>query len=134
MSTPADSTGNDLGSINHAIGDAEARADRGFFERLLAPAFSMTRPDGVRFDDRAGFLDALTLSSLRHTRIDSTTVYDNRAIVVCSVAKQDRDGTVQHRNIRIFSRPTVGSAWQLVSWVTEPLTPVGDRDPREGEA
>jgi len=121
----AGSAGSDLERINLAIGDAESQADRGFFERLLAPAFSMVRPDGVRFDDRAGFLDALTVSSPRRTRIDSTTVFDNRAIVVCSVAKQDRGGTVQHRNIRIFSRSSARSAWQLVSWVTEPLVPVG---------
>ena len=71
MTTAADS---DLQAINHAIGEAESAADRGFFERLLAPAFSMVRPDGTRFDDRAGFLDALTVSPARMTRVDDHRV------------------------------------------------------------
>jgi hypothetical protein len=102
----------------------EATANRDFFEQLPAPAFSMVRPDGLRFDDRAGFLGSLTVSSPRTTRIESTTVFDNRAIVICAVAKDGATGILQHRNIRIFTRPTSQAAWQLVSWVTEPLTPL----------
>ena len=41
-----------LTEINIAVGRAESEADRSFFERLLAPAFTMGRPDGERFDDR----------------------------------------------------------------------------------
>jgi hypothetical protein len=112
----------DLNTINQAIGDSEATADRDFFEQLLAPAFSMVRPDGLRFDDRAAFLRSLTVSSPRTTRVESITVFDNRAIVICAVAKDGETGTMQHRNIRIFTRSTSRAAWQLVSWVTEPLT------------
>ena len=111
----------DLETINRDIGDAEATADRAFFDQLLAPAFSMVRPDGVRFDDRAAFLESLTVSSPRTTRIESTTLFENRAIVICAVAKDGDVGRMQHRNIRIFTRSTPQAAWQLVSWVTEPL-------------
>lgn len=117
-----DSAAASLTAINLAIGDAEATADRGFFERLLAPTFSMGRPDGVRFDDRATFLDSLTVSPPRHTSIESTTVFDNRAVVVCAVAKTDTGGTLRFRNIRVFTRPSSHSAWQLVSWVNETLS------------
>jgi hypothetical protein len=110
-----------LTAINLAIGDAEATADRGFFQRLLAPAFSMGRPDGVQFDDRATFLDSLVVSSPRHTSVESTTVFDNRAVVVCAVSKIGATGTLSFRNIRVFTRATNQSAWQLVSWVNEPL-------------
>jgi hypothetical protein len=119
------SVAGDLDAINRAIGDAEATADRGFFEQLLAPAFSMGRPDGVRFDDRTGFLNSLTASSARESRIDSTTVFDNRAIVVCAVSKDGDTGPMRFRNIRVFTRPTTEAPWQLVSWVNEPLTPLG---------
>lgn len=123
MTTAADS---DLQAINHAIGEAESTADRGFFERLLAPAFSMVRPDGTRFDDRTGLLDALTVSPARRTRVDSITVFDNRAVAVCAVMKEVPDGPQQHRNIRVFSRPSRDASWQLVSWVTEPLLAPGE--------
>lgn len=116
-----DSAAAGLTAINLGIGDAEATADRGFFERLLAPAFSMGRPDGVRFDDRATFLDSLAVSPPRHTSIESTTVFDNRAVVVCAVSKTDTAGTLRFRNIRVFTRASSHSAWQLVSWVNEPL-------------
>ncbi len=102
MTTAADS---DLQAINHAIGEAESAADRGFFERLLAPAFSMVRPDGTRFDDRAGFLDALTVSPARMTRVDSTTVFDNRAVAVCAVVKEVPDGPVGATNSAHLTRP-----------------------------
>lgn len=119
-------TDGDLHAINHAIGEAESTADRGFFERLLAPAFSMVRPDGTRFDDRTGFLDGLTVSPARRTRVDSITVFDNRAVAVCAVIKEAPDGSQQHRNIRVFSRPGRDASWQLVSWVTEPLLAPGE--------
>jgi hypothetical protein len=60
----------DLQAINQAIGDAEAAADYLYFDQLLAPTFSMGRPDGVHFDDRATFLASLQVSSPRETRID----------------------------------------------------------------
>ncbi|MFI6675995.1 nuclear transport factor 2 family protein [Kribbella sp. NPDC050470] len=115
----------ELAAINLAIGDAEASADRAFFERLLAPTFSMGRPDGVRFDDRATFLDSLTVSSPRQTRIESTTMFDNRAVVVCAVSKATPAGAQHFRNIRVFTRQADGAGWQLVSWVNEPLAPLG---------
>jgi hypothetical protein len=121
MTTMSDTAAASLTAINLAIGDAEATADRGFFQRLLAPAFSMGRPDGVRFDDRATFLDSLAVSSPRHTSIESTTVFDNRAVVVCAVSKAGAAGTLRFRNIRVFTRESSQSAWQLVSWVNEPL-------------
>jgi hypothetical protein len=115
-----DSTATDLTALNLAIGNAEATADRGFFERLLAPAFSMGRPDGVRFDDRTTFLNSLAVSPPRHTSIESTTVFDNRAVVVCAVSKSDTTVNLRFRNIRVFTRRSNQSAWQLVSWVNEP--------------
>ncbi|MEP6559654.1 MAG: nuclear transport factor 2 family protein [Nakamurella sp.] len=123
--TTKNSSADDLDLINHAIGDAESEADRAFFQELLAPAFSMVRPDGVRFDDRTHFLNSLTISSPRSTRIDSITVFDNRAIVICAVSKDGDSGPMQHRNIRIFTRMDSRSPWQLLSWVTEPLSPLG---------
>jgi len=123
----------DLHAINHTIGEAESTADRGFFERLLAPAFSMVRPDGTRFDDRTGFLDAMTAGPVRRTRVDSITVFDNRAVVVCAETKEAPDGPQQHRNIRVFSRPSRNASWQLVSWVTEPLRACGSDVGRSGE-
>lgn len=113
-----------LAAINLAIGDAEASADRAFFERLLAPAFSMGRPDGVRFDDRATFLDSLTVSPPRQTRIESTTMFDNRAVVVCAVSKTTPAGAQYFRNIRVFTQSD-GAGWQLVAWVNEPLAALG---------
>jgi hypothetical protein len=106
--------------VNLAIGEAEATADRTFFERLLAPAFSMGRPDSVRFDDRQTFLDSLAVSPPRTTRMESATVFGNRAVVVCTVSKATADGPASFRNIRVFTRRCHESAWQLVSWVNEP--------------
>jgi hypothetical protein len=125
------STADGLTHLNVAIGDAEATADRAFFERLLAPAFAMGRPDGVRFDDRATFLESLTLSPPRQTRIESTTVYNNRAVVVCTVAKSEATGPRRFRNIRIFTRQSDQSGWQMISWVNEPL-PTLDVDDEPG--
>lgn len=110
-----------LRDLNVAIGDAEARGDHSFFEALLAPAFAMVRPDGLRFDDRAGFLAALRPGPRRRTRVDSVSTYDHRAVVVVTVAKGEGPDAPSHRNIRLFSRPGPGAPWQLVSWVTEPL-------------
>ena len=118
----------DLTTINLAIGEAEATADRAFFESLLAPAFSMGRPDGVRFDDRATFLDSLAAGPPRHTRIESTTEFDNRAVVVCAVSKAGDAGPLRFRNIRVFTRQSSDSGWHLVSWVNEPLTALGTED------
>lgn len=113
-----------LREINVAIGDAEARGDRTFFEVLLAPAFSMVRPDGLRFDDRATFLAALAPGPRRRTRVDGVVTYDDRAVVTCTVVKGEAAEAATHRNIRVFSRPGPATAWQLVSWVTEPVEPV----------
>lgn len=110
-----------LREINVAIGDAEARGDHSYFQALLAPAFSMVRPDGVRFDDRPGFLAALTAGPRRRTRVDSVLTHDNRAVVTCTVAKGEGSQAPVHRNIRVFSRPAPGVPWQLVSWLTEPV-------------
>ena len=113
-----------LRELNEAIGDAEAQGDRPFFEALLAPAFCMVRPDGLRFDDRAGFLAALQPGPRRRTRVESVVTYDDRAVVTCTVAKGEEADAAVHRNIRVFSRPGPGMAWQLVSWVTEPVPPL----------
>ena len=113
-----------LRDVTVAIGDAEARGDRSFFDVLLAPAFCMVRPDGLRFDDRTGFLAALQPGPRRRTRVESVVTYDNRALVTCTVAKGEGADAAVHRNIRIFSRPGRVSAWQLVSWVTEPVAPL----------
>lgn len=113
-----------LREINVAIGDAEARGDHSFFEALLAPAFCMVRPDGLRFDDRTGFLAALQPGPRRRTRVDSVVTYDNRAVVTCTVAKGAGADAATHRNVRIFSRPGRATAWQLVSWVAEPVEPL----------
>ncbi len=110
-----------LRELNMAIGDAEARGDRAFFEAVLAPAFSMVRPDGLRFDDRAAFLAALGPGPRRRTRVESVTTYDNRAVVTSTVVKGEGTGAAAHRNIRVFSRPGHSTPWQLVGWVTEPL-------------
>ncbi len=110
-----------LRELNVAIGDAEARGDHAFFEALLAPAFAMVRPDGLRFDDRSAFLAALRPGPRRRTRVDSVVTYDNRAVVTCSVAKGEGPDAAVHRNIRVLSRPGPSTRWQLVSWVTEPL-------------
>ena len=122
MTTAHDDTG--LRDLNVAIGDAEARGDRSFFERLLAPAFCMVRPDGLRFDDRASFLGALQPGPGRRTRVESVVTYDNRAVVTCTVVKGGGADAAMHRNVRVFSRPAAAAAWQLVSWVTEPVEPL----------
>jgi Domain of unknown function (DUF4440) len=109
-----------LRELNVAIGDAEARGDHAFFEALLAPAFAMVRPDGLRFDDRTTFLAALRPGPRRRTRVEGVVTYDNRAVVTCTVTKGEGTDAAAHRNIRIFSRPGHSAVWQLVSWVTEP--------------
>lgn len=109
-----------LAEINAQIGHAEARGDRAYFEDLLAPAFAMVRPDGLRFDDRAAFLDALAPGPDRHTRVEQITVLENRASVVCVVAKGDGPDAPTHQNIRILTRPSPGQRWQLVAWLTQP--------------
>jgi Domain of unknown function (DUF4440) len=114
----------DLRQVNVAIGDAEARGDRSFFDRLLAPAFCMVRPDGLRFDDRTGFLAALQPGPRRRTRVEGVVTHDHRAVVTCTVAKGEGPDAATHRNIRVFSRPGPGTAWQLVCWVTEPVEPL----------
>jgi hypothetical protein len=73
---------------------------RGFFERLLATAFSLIRPDGTRFDDRTGLLDALTVSPARPGSTDHRV---RQPAVVCAVMKEVPDGPQQHRNIRVFT-------------------------------
>ncbi|GAA2729273.1 nuclear transport factor 2 family protein [Cellulomonas aerilata] len=113
-----------LREVNVAIGDAEARGDRAFFEALLAPAFCMVRPDGLRFDDRTTFLAALAPGPRRRTRVDSVVTYDDRAVVTCTVAKGEGADAATHRNIRVLSRPGPATAWQLVAWVTEPVEPM----------
>lgn len=113
-----------LRETNVAIGDAEARGDHAFFTALLAPAFSMVRPDGLRFDDREAFLAALQPGPPRRTRVESVATYTNRAVVTCTVAKGEGDDAATHRNVRVFSRPAPEDAWQLVSWVTEPVDPL----------
>ncbi len=114
----------DLREVNVAIGDAEARGDHPFFDALLAPAFCMVRPDGLRFDDRAGFLAALQPGPRRRTRMESVVTFDNRAVVMCTVVKGEGADAATHRNVRTFSRPRPAAAWQLVSWVTEPVVPL----------
>jgi hypothetical protein len=111
----------DLRRLNVEIGDAEARGDQEFFESLLAPAFCMVRPDGLRFDGRADFLAALAPGPRRRTRVESVVTYDNRAVVTSTVAKGGRPALAYHRNIRVFSRSDSPEAWRLVAWVTEPL-------------
>ena len=122
MTAVDDGTG--LRELNVAIGDAEARGDRSFFEGLLAPAFSMVRPDGLRFDDRTSFLAALQPGPRRRTRVDAVVTYDDRAVATCTVAKGEGADAAVHRNVRVFSRPGPATAWQLVSWVTEPVEPM----------
>jgi hypothetical protein len=114
-----------LRALNAAIGDAEARGDTAFFEALLAPAFAMVRPDGLRFDDRSGFLAALRPGPARRTRVESVVTYDDRAVVTCTVAKGEGADAAVHRNIRVLSRPGPAGDWQLVAWVTEPVGPLG---------
>lgn len=112
----------DLVEINVEIGHAEARGDHDFFESLLAPAFAMVRPDGLRFDDRSSFLAALASGPRRRTRVESVLTYDDRAIVTSAVAKGEGEEVMVHRNIRVFSRSAPDVAWKLVAWVTEPLS------------
>lgn len=114
----------DLVGINVEIGHAEARGDREFFESLLAPVFTMVRPDGLRLDDRTRFLAALAPGPRRRTRVESVVTYDNRAVVTSTVGKGDGPDIAFHRNIRVFSRPAPDAAWRLVAWVAEPLSPL----------
>lgn len=113
--------------INVNIGTSESTADHDFFEALLAPSFAMVRPDGTSFDDRQSFLQALSAGPSRHTIVDDVTIFDDRAIVVCTVwkglAEQELGGCPAgvHRNIRALTRSGPGSPWQLIGWLTEPL-------------
>lgn len=111
----------ELTKINVEIGHAEARGDHDFFDALLAPVFTMVRPDGVRFNTRAEFLEALTSGPPRRTRVESVVTYDNRAIVTSTVGKGRAQDLQFHRNIRVLSRADAHHPWQLVAWVTEPL-------------
>lgn len=114
----------DLSGINVEIGHAEARGDRDFFESLLTPIFTMVRPDGLRFDDRASFLAALAPGPRRRTRVESVVTYDDRAVVTSTVRKGEGADVMIHRNIRVFSRSFPQAGWKLVAWVTEPLSPL----------
>ena len=48
-----------------------------------------------------GLLDALTVSPARRTRVDSTTVFDNRAVAVCAVMKEVRMGRNSTATLRL---------------------------------
>ena len=55
-------------------------------------------------------------------------MFDNRAVVVCAVSKAATTGPLRFRNIRVFTRQSNQTAWQLISWVNEPLTALGTDD------
>ena len=111
----------ELRALNVEIGNAEARGDTAFFEDLLAPAFAMRRADGKRIDDRTRFVSAVTKSAERSTEVHSITFFEsNRALVVCTVALEDAQGTKHFHNLRLFIRESSDSPWKLLAWANEP--------------
>lgn len=113
-----------LHDLNEAIGEAESRGDRGFFERVLHPNFVMVRPSGL-VATRQEFLDGLAADAHRRTSDLTVTTYpQRRAVVRCTVTKwAGEPGTppadaARFDNLRLFWLTDRG--WQLVTWVNEP--------------
>ena len=116
----------DLCELNDAIGDAESRADRAFFEELLHPQFFMIRPSGV-VATRAEFLDGLFANARRVTSdVHVTEFPERRALVRCTVVKWSGDrekppaDAPRYDNVRLFWRTDEG--WRLVAGVNEPVS------------
>ncbi len=114
----------ELRALNVALGEAESRGDRAFFEALLHPNFVMIRPSGA-VATRAEFVDALAADAQRETSDLEVTVFpERRAVVRCTVVKwTDGSPTApvdapRFDNVRLFWK--TDAAWQLVSWVNEP--------------
>jgi hypothetical protein len=106
-----------LTALNVAIGEAESRGDKAFFEELLAPAFAMRRARGS-IDDRDAFLGGVKESAQRTTDVESVTLFaENRALVVCTVTM---DGE-RFGNVRLFTREAADRPWQLLAWANEPV-------------
>jgi hypothetical protein len=105
-----------LESLNGAIGEAESKGDRDFFEKHLAPTFAMRRAKPGVYDTRKEFIDKVAVSPERTTEIESITLYSNRAFVVCTVTM---DGN-WFSNLRLFTRDAPDGDWQLHAWANEP--------------
>jgi hypothetical protein len=105
-----------LRDLNVVIGEKENDGDVGYFERLLAPTFSMRRANG-RFDDRAQFLAGVAPSPQRRTETPSVTMYgDTCAVVTCIVSTGAEPAVDRVHNVRLFVRADPAATWQLLSW------------------
>ena len=108
-------------ALNDEIGDAESRADTGYFENLLHERFTMRRPSGV-ISSKADFVSGLTTGAVRETTMTSLQLLaENYAIAECLVRKWDGatpGNVMQFRNLRVFIRD--GERWQLLTWLAEP--------------
>jgi hypothetical protein len=111
----------ELHDLNIKIGTAEDKADRSFFDSLLATAFAFRRRTG-QVVDREVYLNDLPQGASRGrvTNIEAIMLTsDNRAVVMCLVTFNDT-GEVFH-NLRLFVRERPDNPWQLLAWANEEI-------------
>lgn len=109
----------DLHSLNMEIGKAESEGNRRFFENLLAPAFAMSRANGVT-ETRETFLNHVMHSSPRSTQILSRSMLGTKTAAVTCLVEQDGK---TYENYRVFVRQSVNAPWRMLAWVNEPKGP-----------
>ena len=111
-----------LRTLNVAVGEAESRGDKAYFQALLAPAFAMRRSDGASSTDRASFIANVKPSAQRSTEIESIALLPrDRAIVTCVVTVRAPDGAKRFHNARMFTRTSSDQPWLLLAWANEPM-------------
>jgi hypothetical protein len=111
----------ELHELNIEIGKAEDKADRAFFDSLLATVFAFRRRTG-QVVDREVYLNDLPRGAgrARATNIEAIMlISDNRAVVMCLVTFNDT-GEVFH-NVRLFVRGRPDNPWQLLAWANEEI-------------
>lgn len=102
-----------LRALNAAINDAENAGDSAALAGMVADHLAFRRRDGT-IVDRSRWLSA-PRPGRRVLRIESITVYGQRAVVACVVG----EGEVHTHNLRLFVRDAVG--WRLLGWANEPV-------------
>lgn len=110
-----------LRELNRLIGIKEDVGDRTFFDALLAPAFAMSRANGVN-ETRESFLNSLTPArgeKRRKTTVTKAQVLGQMHAAVDCLVEQDGK---QFENHRIFIRSSARSPWKLLAWANELVT------------
>ena len=106
-----------LTQLNVQIGEAESQGDHNWLASILAPKLAFQRTDGKTIDDRKDFLDKVTPTDPRETKVESIDLYGDRAIVQCIVTMKATSGDKRFHNLRLFIR--YEEKWKLLGWANE---------------